>query len=411
MIKTNTATPARHQPIVGLVVLITAAIFLNYIDRGAIGIAAPLMKSELGLSATRFGIAVSAFFWIYAPIQLLIGRMCDRLPVYRVYGAGVALWAASTLLTTFVGGLTSLLCLRVLLGIGESVAFPGSSKMIARHVPRERRGVANAGVGAALAIGPAVGTLVGGLITASYGWRAMFLAFGLLTFLWLIPWTVVIRLLNPTPGAWGEDCAPMANVTRHFSLWAMAVGHFTNTYGFYFLLTWLPLFLVQQRGFSIVQMSYLATLSYVAQGVSALALGWISDRWCAAGRSERAIRRGMLVVCHLIFAVSIVGVLLGGTGGWLAAWLVLAGVGNGAGALNMYAIAQMFAGPRASGTWVGVQNGLGNLSGIIQPIVAGLIIDWSGSYAGAFWLAAGVSAFGALWWGLVLPEIGQVALD
>ena len=96
----------------------------------------------------------------------------------------------------------------------------------------------------------------------------------------------------------------------------------------------------------------------------------------------------MLVVCHLIFAVSIVGVLLGGTGGWLAAWLVLAGVGNGAGALNMYAIAQMFAGPRASGTWVGVQNGFGNVSGIVQPIVAGVIIDWSGSYAGAFWLAA-----------------------
>ena len=139
--------------------LITVAIFLNYIDRGAIGIAAPLMKTELGLSATRFGVAVSAFFWVYAPIQLLIGRMCDRLPVYRVYGAGVALWAASTLLTGFVGGVVSLLCLRVLLGIGESVAFPGSSKMIARHVPQERRGLANAAVGAALAIGPAAGTL------------------------------------------------------------------------------------------------------------------------------------------------------------------------------------------------------------------------------------------------------------
>ena len=191
----------------------------------------------------------------------------------------------------------------------------------------------------------------------------------------------------------------------------MAVGHFTNNYGFYFLLTWLPLFLVQQRGFSIVQMSYLATLSYVAQALSALVLGWISDRWCASGRSEPAIRRGMLVVCHLIFAVSIVGILLGGTGGWLAAWLVVAGVGNGAGALNMYAIAQMFAGPRASGTWVGVQNGFGNLSGIVQPIIAGVIIDWSGSYAGAFWLAAAVSAFGALWWAFVLPEIARIEMD
>jgi MFS family permease len=402
------ATEARPAPVFSLVLLITVAIFLNYIDRGAIGIAAPLMKTDLGLSATRFGVAVSAFFWIYAPIQLLIGPMCDRLPVYRVYGAGVALWAASTLLTSVVGGLASLLCLRVLLGIGESVAFPGSSKMIARHVPQERRGLANAAVGAALAIGPAVGTLAGGLITASYGWRVMFLVFGLLTFLWLIPWTVVLRRLNPTRERRDEDCGPVFGVIRHFSLWAMAVGHFTNNYGFYFLLTWLPLFLVQQRGFSIVQMSYLATLSYLAQAVSALVLGWISDRWRASGRSEAAVRRGMLVICHLIFAVSIVGILLGGTGAWLAVWLVLAGVGNGAGALNMYAIAQMFAGPRASGTWVGVQNGLGNLSGIVQPIVAGVIIDWSGSYAGAFWLAAGVSGFGALWWAFALPKIEQI---
>lgn len=191
----------------------------------------------------------------------------------------------------------------------------------------------------------------------------------------------------------------------------MVVGHFTNTYGFYFLLTWLPLFLVQQRGFSIVQMSYLATLSFAAQAAAALLFGWFTDRWRASGRSEASVRRGMLVVCHLILAISIIGILAGGIGAWLALWLVLAGVGNGAGALNMYSIAQMFAGPRASGTWVGVQNGLGNFSGIVQPIVAGVIIDWTGSYAGAFWLAAAVTVFGALWWGIMLPRIEPIELD
>ena len=401
----------RRTPYLTFVVVIAAAIFLNYVDRGAIGIAAPLMKSELGLSATRFGVAVSAFFWVYAPIQLLIGRLCDRWPVYRVYGAGVALWAASTFLTSFVAGIASLIVLRVLLGIGESVAFPGSSKMIARHVPPERRGLANAAIGAGLAAGPVVGTLAGGLITASYGWRVMFLTFGLLTFLWLVPWRQVLAQLGPHEEKWGSDCVPVGKLTRHFSLWAMAIGHFTNTYGFYFLLTWLPLFLVQQRGFSIVQMSYLVTLSFVAQAPCALLFGWFTDHWRASGRSEAAVRRNMLVVCHSILAVSIIGILAGGVGGWLAFWLVLAGVGNAAGALNMYAMAQMFAGPRASGTWVGVQNGLGNFSGIVQPVVAGIIIDWTGSYAGAFWLAAVVTIFGALWWAIGLPAIRQVELD
>lgn len=406
-----TAVQSRRVPVTAFVVVVAAAIFLNYVDRGAIGIAAPLMKEELGLSATRFGVAVSAFFWVYAPIQLLIGRLCDRLPVYRVYGAGVALWAASTFLTSFVGGLVSLVMLRVLLGIGESVAFPGSSKMIARHVPAERRGMANAAVGACLAAGPAVGTLTGGLITASYGWRAMFLTFGLATFLWLIPWRMVVSQLNPTQQSWGNDCVPVGKVTRHFSLWAMGIGHLTNNYGFYFLITWLPLFLVKQRGFSIQDMSYLATCSFGAQAIAALMFGWISDHWRALGRDEGAIRRWMLVFCQLLIAISIIGILLGGVGSWLLLWLVLAGVGNGAGALNMYAIAQMFAGPRASGTWVGVQNAIGNISGIVGPVVTGLIIDLSGSYAGGFWLAAAVTAFGALWWGLVLPRIEPVRLD
>jgi MFS family permease len=398
-----------RAPVTGFVLVVAAAICLNYVDRGAIGIAGPLMKGELGLSATQFGLVVSAFFWVYAPIQLVIGRLCDRLPVYRVYGAGVALWAASTFLTSFVGGLVSLVTLRVLLGLGESVAFPASSKMIARHVPAERRGIANAVVGAALALGPALGTLAGGLITAKFGWRAMFFTFGALTFLWLIPWRQSVRQLM---GAAGQpvDHVPVGRITRHFSLWAMAIGHALNTYGFYFLLAWLPLFLVQQRGFSMEQMSYLATLTYAASFVSALALGWISDAWTRSGRSEGAIRRGMLVGSHTILAASIIGILIGGTGGWLALWLVVAGLANGANALSVYAIAQMFAGPRAAGTWVGVQNAIGNTSGIVGPVVTGMIIDWSGSYAGGFWLAAAVTAIGGLWWAFVLPPIRQIEL-
>ena len=123
-----------------LVILLGAAVFLNYVDRGAIAVAAPLMKGELGLSATEFGTAVSAFFWIYAPVQLVVGWLCDRFSVYRLMAWGVILWAASTLLMGFVGGFVSLLVLRVMLGVGESIVFPGSGKIIARHVPPEGRG-------------------------------------------------------------------------------------------------------------------------------------------------------------------------------------------------------------------------------------------------------------------------------
>ena len=85
---------------------------------------------------------------------MFAGWLCDRFSVYRLLALGILLWAASTLLMGFVGGFLSLLVLRVMLGVGESIAFPGSSKIIARHVPPERRGIANAAVAAGIALGP-----------------------------------------------------------------------------------------------------------------------------------------------------------------------------------------------------------------------------------------------------------------
>src|SRR5579859_1422615 len=106
-----------------LVLLLGVAIFLNYVDRGALPTAAPVLKGELGLSNEAYGFAVSAFFWVYAPIQLFAGWLCDRFSVYKLIATGILIWAASTLLTGFVGGFMSLFVLRILLGIGESLAF------------------------------------------------------------------------------------------------------------------------------------------------------------------------------------------------------------------------------------------------------------------------------------------------
>src|SRR6478609_8387665 len=107
------ATLARPAvPTLSLILLVATAIFLNYVDRGTVAVAAPLLKAELGLSATGFGLAVSAFFWIYAPIQLAVGWLCDRFSVYRLLAAGLALWSVSTMLMGFVGSLAALVVLR-----------------------------------------------------------------------------------------------------------------------------------------------------------------------------------------------------------------------------------------------------------------------------------------------------------
>ncbi|HVI05519.1 MAG TPA: MFS transporter [Sphingomicrobium sp.] len=390
-----------------LVLLLGVLIFLNYVDRGSIAVAAPLMKGDLKLSNEAYGWAFSAFFWVYAPVQLFSGWLCDRFSVYKLLAIGLLIWAASTLLMGLVGGFVSLLFLRIMLGIGESLAFPGSSKIISRHVPAERRGIANAALAMGIAFGPAFGTLAGGLIVAHWGWRAMFLVFGLLTLTWLLPWRQVLRSMVHSPLADESKRVNVAALAAKWPLWSMSIVHCLGNYCFYFLLAWLPLYLTKQRGFTITQMTLLASLGYGVQGCCAFAFGHFSDWWTNSGRSEAACRRGMMVASQSLAAIAILGLGFAHSASAIAILLCLAGAASASLSINLYAIGQIFAGPRASGTWIGIQNSLGNLSGIFGPIATGVIVDHAG-FRSAFVLTAAVAALGALWWAVGVPQIRQV---
>jgi MFS family permease len=404
----NSVAPARGGAIF-LVLLLGVAVFLNYVDRGAIGIAAPVMKSELRLSATEFGLVVSAFFWVYAPVQLVVGWLVDRFSVYRLMAGGLLLWAVSTFAMGFAGGFASLLVLRLMLGVGETIAFPGGSKIITRHVPPERRGMANAALALGIALGPAAGTLAGGLILASFGWRAIFLVFGLVTLLWLLPWQLAVRGVDQDGGP-SELRVPVTELLRKWPLWSMSIAHAASNYVFYFLLAWLPLYLTQSRGLPISTMTFLATLGFAAQALAALTFGAVSDWWTRQGRSEEAVRRWMMLLGQIVAAAAVLGLAYADGVAELALLLCGAGVATGALSLNTYAVAQMFSGPRAAGSWVGIQNAIGNLSGIFGPIATGLIVDRAG-YHTAFIATAAVAAAGAIWWIVGVPKIEQVKLN
>jgi MFS family permease len=404
------ATAVRSRAANLLVLLLGAAVFLNYVDRNALNIAAPLLKGELGLSATQYGLAVSAFFWVYGPIQLVVGWLCDRFSVYRLLWWGVALWAGATLLSGFVGGFLSLVVLRLMLGVGESLAFPASSKIIAEQVPAEGRGMANAAVSMGIALGPALGTLAGGAILATLGWRAIFIIFGLLTLLWLLPWHRATRTLANAAAAPDRRRVPVRALLGRWSLWSMSIAHFASNYGFYFVLAWLPLYLVQERGLGIGEMTLLSTLAYAAQAVAAFTFGHWSDRWTRSGRDEASIRRWMMIAAQIGQGLAILGIFHADSRLELGLMLCLAGICTAALSLNIFAIAQMFAGPRAAGTWCGFQNALGNISGMLGPAVTGLIIDRAG-YGDAFVFSAVIVAAGGLWWLVGVPKIRPIDLD
>ncbi|QIK96589.1 MFS transporter [Sphingomonas sp. HDW15A] len=246
------------------------------------------------------------------------------------------------------------------------------------------------------------------MLVASMGWRPMFVIFGGITLLWVVPWLLAARRLPTFAAANREKPVAIGQVARTRAVWAMGIGHFGATYPLYFIIVWLPLYLTKSRGFSIVDMTYLATLGFLAQAASAVLQGWLSDRLVRAGNDEAAIRRTLMIAGNIVMAFAIVALMRSRSMEDIGLWLAVFGAAAATGGVNLYAIAQIFAGPRASGSFIGIQNGLGNVPGIVMPIITGLIVDLTGLYDNAFLVTAAVCAASALWWAIGVPKIQPI---
>src|SRR5205823_159942 len=169
--------------IVGLLLL---SVCINYIDRGSLSVAAPILSKDFSLSASQLGYLLSAFFWSYTVCQLVTGLLADRYDVKWVYAGGFLVWSMAMAATGLVNSFAALFAARLVLGIGESVFLPSVSKIMVGLFPAERRGLPNAMVDVGTKIGPALSTLLGGLMIGRYGWRALFISVGLASLLWLL---------------------------------------------------------------------------------------------------------------------------------------------------------------------------------------------------------------------------------
>ena len=266
-----------------VVALLAMSVFINYIDRGSLSIAAPALQNELRLSPAQLGILLSSFFWTYAGFQILSGWLVDRFQVNWVLAAGFFVWSAATAATSIAHSFTMLLALRLLLGAGESVAFPSYSKILAKHCPEILRGRANALISSGIAAGPAFGIFFGAMLMARYGWRPFFIALGFLSLLWLFPWT---KWMPTGPGLAVPSTARapgIREILKHRSAWGTFAGLFAYNYLSYFLLTWLPSYLVHEQNFSMQKMGGIGGAAYLILALSALISGWISDFWIARG--------------------------------------------------------------------------------------------------------------------------------
>jgi len=400
----------------GLVVMLSLALMINYIDRGAIATAAPLLQDELKLSPVEIGWVLAAFYWAYAPLQPVMGWLADRIGPAIVLAAGFALWSVSTAATGLVVGLASLIVLRLLMGAGEATFYPSALSLLVRNVPPTQRALATATMQFGAVLGPAIGTLLGGMIMLNYGWRAMFVVMGAGSLVWLFFWRRRLRAERErmasaaqTPSNTTADDNPSYGVIlRQRALWGGMLGTFCSNYAFYFVFSWLPLYLVKERGLTLEMMTYATTAFYVADGASILLVGYFLDRWVRRGASfNRAYKTALALSCAgvglCLIASTVVTGLVAAT-----VLLLLTGVMDGFNSPSNPSVTQTFAGPTATGRWMGIQNAVGNVAGMTAPVVTGYLVATTGNYTAASLVSGVVALCGLVAWLVVVPEVKPI---
>jgi MFS family permease len=383
---------------------------VNYIDRGALSVAVPHIEAEFSMTPSQKGLLLSVFFWTYALMQLPAGWLVDRLDVKWVYAGGYLIWTLATALTGFVGGFTALLAARLLLGLGESAAYPAISRLIVENFPEEKRGFVNSLIDAGTKVGPALSILVGGLLVDRFGWRPLFIGLGVGGVFWLLPWILYVPSRSDpsrsdqirsdqTDDATKMDAfngmvrPPFMQVVMHRSVLGSSLGMFSLGYVWYFLLTWLPSYLMDAHGLNLKETAVLAALPFLAMALSSVFWGWTTDQMIRRGRSPTVARKSVSLAGFLIAAVLLVAASRAHSSTNCIVLLTGACCALGMFTANVWAMTQTMAGP-AAGTWTGIQNCIGNLGGVVSPLVAGWTVGQTGSYSTAFYVAAGVIVIG-----------------
>jgi MFS family permease len=407
---TTSFSPSKAQSHWILVTLLFLSAAINYIDRGSLSIAAPALTAEFGLSPSQLGLLLSAFFWSYALCQSVAGWLVDRFSVSWVFGVGYLIWSVATLLSGFADTMAVLFTLRMLLGIGESVAFPAYSKIIVAAFPTEKRGLPNSLVDAGTKLGPAIGSLIGGFVLADSGWRTLFIVLGAGSLLWFIPWVIWAPRTNSVERQERRAGPRMADILAKPEAWGTFIGAFSYTYSYFFLLTWLPSYLVQERHLSLAAMGVLGSIPFALSAVSAVLCGWASDAWIRSGASPTRVRK-TFVVCGLLLSMATLpsAVVPNLTASMIL--LNLSYIAFGMYASNHWAITQTLAGVEAAGKWSGIQNTIGALAGVVAPILTGWIVETTGGFFWAFFSAAALAIGGASSYLFIVGPVAPVSWE
>ena len=426
----GSAGPARRTR-VRLVVLglISFATLLNYLDRAVMGVAAPAMTAELLLSPVTMGLIFSAFSWTYAFAQIPGGMLLDRLGTRLTYALSLAFWSFFTLVHGLVTNVSSLILLRLGLGVAEAPCYPTNSRVLSTWFPQAERARANSVYAVGQYVGLAFLSPVLFWIVGVWGWRSLFVICGAVGIVYAFIWYAAYREPQDSRsvnraeldhiaagGGLAHEGARIAFSWRNVG-WLLSrrqilgasIGQFCGNSTLVFFLTWFPTYLATERHMDWLKSGFFAVLPYVAATVGVLMGGVISDMLIRRTGSAN-LGRKLPIVAGLLLASTIILANYVSSNALVILVMSIAFFGQGMVNLGWTLISDVAPKPLI-GLTGGVFNFCANLAGIVTPLAVGMIVAATGSFYGALAFIGVLALVGAASYIFIVGDVHRLEME
>ncbi|HKH93880.1 MAG TPA: MFS transporter [Gemmatimonadaceae bacterium] len=425
-VSATTVKPTRVR--FGMLGLLLLATTINYVDRSNLSIVAPFLSKELGLDPVQMGLLFSAFAWSYAIANLPGGYVIDRFGSRIVYGVAQFAWSAATVGLGIASGFLALFGLRFAVGLAEAPAFPVNNRVVSSWFPQRERGRATSTYAMGQYIGSALLSPVLFWMATNLGWRSVFWVTGMAGIASALIWFRTYRdpeeharvnaaelemitaggALTETPPKESVTRVQIARLLRERQVWALGLGKFAVMSSLYFLLTWFPTYLVNERGLTSLKAGAATSLPYIAASIGVM-LGGVWSDWLLRRGSGISAARKIPIVTGFLGASSIILVnYVEGTTLALAI-LTFAFFAQGVSS-NSWSIIAEVAPRNLMGTTGGIINFTGQLAGIVTPILIGFILRETQSFELVLAYVSLAGLVGALSYTVLIGKIHRIEM-
>lgn len=372
----------------GLLLLLAVGALIAFVDRTSISsaLAVDTFKLHFALSDTDRGWINSAFFWSYAALQIPMGWVVDRYGVKTPYTVCFIAWCLASAAIGLMSTVWGLILMRLIVGAAEAVVVPASYRWIRSNFHPNDCGTAVGVYMLGAKFGPAIGAPLAAWMILAFDWQAMFLITGIAGMIWLVPWCLLAKNDNPRqPAGTPAGAKPAVDISLGRILasplvWGTLIVAFCYSYFTFFCMTWMPAYLVEQRGLSLEEMGLYAFFSFSGMALMTLGSGWAADRLIHSFGHQVLIRKAFIVAGFTIACTVLLGARTDDVDVALF-WNIVSLSGLGLAPANALALCSLtLIPPEIVGRVKGVQNIAPALAGIASPLVTGWLLDATGSY-------------------------------